>query len=162
MLRKIEGKRRRRQQRMRWLDGITDSNGHEFEQTPGDSSGQWSLVRCSPWAGSQRVGPDWVTEQQACWFPPHLPLSVLLLEVSGPPTLPHHYFPRPLYWGTGNRTVVFPPNRTPWMTNGACWQWGAKPGVPWWLKGVVAESMSPVRWLGMWTHGVKWGGFSLW
>ena len=25
MLRKIEGKRRRRQQRMRWLDGITDS-----------------------------------------------------------------------------------------------------------------------------------------
>ena len=40
MLGKIEGKRRRRQQRMRWLDGITDSNGHEFEQTPGDSSGQ--------------------------------------------------------------------------------------------------------------------------
>ena len=25
MLEKIEGKRRRRQQRMRWLDGITDS-----------------------------------------------------------------------------------------------------------------------------------------
>ena len=25
MLRKIEGRRRRRQQRMRWLDGITDS-----------------------------------------------------------------------------------------------------------------------------------------
>ena len=95
--------------------------------------------------GSQRVGPDWVTEQQACWFPPHLPLSVLLLEVSGPPTLPHHYFPRPLYWGAGNRTVVLPPSRTPWMTNGACWQWGARPGVPWWLKGVVAESMSPVR-----------------
>ena len=27
MLRKIEGKRRREQQRMRWLDGITDSLG---------------------------------------------------------------------------------------------------------------------------------------
>ena len=27
MLRKIEGKRRRGQQRMRWLDGITDSMG---------------------------------------------------------------------------------------------------------------------------------------
>ena len=27
MLGKIEGKRRRRQQRMRWLDGITDSMG---------------------------------------------------------------------------------------------------------------------------------------
>ena len=36
---------------MRWLDGITD-NGHEFEQTPGDSEGQRSLACCSPW-GSQ-------------------------------------------------------------------------------------------------------------
>ena len=24
-------------------------NGHEFEQTPGDSEGQGSLVSCSPW-----------------------------------------------------------------------------------------------------------------
>ena len=24
-------------------------NGHEFGQTPGDSEGQGSLVRCSPW-----------------------------------------------------------------------------------------------------------------
>ena len=24
-------------------------NGHEFEQTPGDSEGQGSLVHCSPW-----------------------------------------------------------------------------------------------------------------
>ena len=24
-------------------------NGHEFEQTPGDSKGQGSLVCCSPW-----------------------------------------------------------------------------------------------------------------
>ena len=31
VLRKIEGGRRRGWQRMRWLDGITDSNGHEFE-----------------------------------------------------------------------------------------------------------------------------------
>ena len=44
MLRKIEGRRRRGQQRMRWLDGI---NGHEFEQTPGESEGQGSLVCCS-------------------------------------------------------------------------------------------------------------------
>ena len=46
MLGKIEG-RRRGQQRMRWLDGITSR--HEFEQTPGDSEGQGSLVCCSPW-----------------------------------------------------------------------------------------------------------------
>ena len=31
MLGKIEGGRRRGRQRMRWLDGITNSNGHEFE-----------------------------------------------------------------------------------------------------------------------------------
>ena len=34
---------------MRGLDGITDGNGHECEQTQGDSEGQGSLVCCSPW-----------------------------------------------------------------------------------------------------------------
>ena len=37
-------------------------NGHELEQTPGDSEGQGSLVCCSPWG--HRVGHDLVTEQQ--------------------------------------------------------------------------------------------------
>ena len=37
-------------------------NGHEFEQTPGDSEGQESLVCCSSWG--HRVGYDLVTEQQ--------------------------------------------------------------------------------------------------
>ena len=32
-------------------------NGHEFEQTPGDSEGQGSMGCCSPW-GLQRVGHD--------------------------------------------------------------------------------------------------------
>ena len=32
----------------RWLDGH-QLNGQEFEQTPGDSEGQGSLVSCSPW-----------------------------------------------------------------------------------------------------------------
>ena len=35
--------------RLRWLDGITDFNGHEFEQSPGDGEEQGSLVCCSPW-----------------------------------------------------------------------------------------------------------------
>ena len=34
MLGKIEGSRRRGRQRMRYLDGITDLNGYEFEQAP--------------------------------------------------------------------------------------------------------------------------------
>ena len=48
MLGKIEGKSRRRRQRMKWLDGIT-INGHEFEQAPGDGEGQGSLAYCNPW-----------------------------------------------------------------------------------------------------------------
>ena len=46
---KIEGRRRRGGQRIRWLDGITDSMEHEFEQTLGDGEGQGSLACCSPW-----------------------------------------------------------------------------------------------------------------
>ena len=51
MLGKTEGRRRRGQQRIRWLDH--QLNGHEFEQTPGDSEGQGSLVCCSPWGSKE-------------------------------------------------------------------------------------------------------------
>ena len=43
MLGKIEDKKKRGQQGMRWLDGITDSM-NVFEQTPGESEGQGSLA----------------------------------------------------------------------------------------------------------------------
>ena len=50
MLGKIEGKRRRGRQRMRWLDGIRDSMDMNLsEQISGDSEGQGSLACCSPW-----------------------------------------------------------------------------------------------------------------
>ena len=53
MLGKIEGRRRRGRQTMRWLDGITDAKDmslskHELGQTPGDSEGEGDLVCCSP------------------------------------------------------------------------------------------------------------------
>ena len=52
MLGTIEDRRRRGQQRMRWLDGITDY-GHEFEQAPGIGDEQGSLACCSPWGGKE-------------------------------------------------------------------------------------------------------------
>ena len=44
MLGKIEGRRRRGQQRMRWLDGITDSMDMVFGWTLGVGDGQGGLV----------------------------------------------------------------------------------------------------------------------
>ena len=49
MLGGIGGKRRRGQQRMRWLDGITDSMDIESEWTPGDGDGQGGLACCDSW-----------------------------------------------------------------------------------------------------------------
>ena len=49
MLGKTEGRRRRGRQRMRRLDGITDSMDLSLSQAPGVGDGQGSLACCSPW-----------------------------------------------------------------------------------------------------------------
>ena len=48
MLGKIEGRRRRGRQRMRWLDGTTDSMDMSLSQAPGVGDGQGSLACCNP------------------------------------------------------------------------------------------------------------------
>ena len=50
MLGKIEGRRRRGQQRMRYWGGITNSMNIEYKQAPGVGDGQGSLGCCSPWS----------------------------------------------------------------------------------------------------------------
>ena len=49
MLRKIEGRRKRGWQRMRWLWWHHEPNVHEFEQVPRVGDGQGSLASCSSW-----------------------------------------------------------------------------------------------------------------
>ena len=49
MLGKIEGRRRRGQQRMRWLDDISDLLDISLSKLSGVGDGQGSLVCCSSW-----------------------------------------------------------------------------------------------------------------
>ena len=86
MLGKIEGGRRRGRQRMRWLDGITDWMGYEFEQAPRVGDGQGGLACCSPWGKELNIIEqlNWTEEKE--WEPravvvldSHLYTSLLLL-----------------------------------------------------------------------------------
>ena len=60
MLGKIDGRRRRGRQRMRWLDGITDAMDMNLGKL-GWGTGRPGVLQSTE---SQRVRHDWVTEKQ--------------------------------------------------------------------------------------------------
>ena len=62
MLRKIEGRSKRGRQRMRWLDGITDSMDMSLSKLQELVNGQGSLVCCSPWGHKESDTHDQATE----------------------------------------------------------------------------------------------------
>ena len=57
MLGKIEGRKRRGWQRMRWLDGITDSKDMSLSQLR-------KLVCCSPWGCKESDTTEWLNSTQ--------------------------------------------------------------------------------------------------
>ena len=52
----------RGRQRMRWLDGITDSMDMSFESASGVGDGQGSLACCNPWGHKELDTTEQLTE----------------------------------------------------------------------------------------------------
>ena len=81
MLGKIEGRRRRGWQRMRWLDGIINS----MDMSLGDGSWWWTRRLGVLWfMGSQRVGHDWATELNWCPLSQWCYLTISILPLPSP------------------------------------------------------------------------------
>ena len=77
MLRKIEGRRRREHQRMRWLDGITKTiNMNLTKLRRWWGTGRPGVLEST---GLQRVGHDWVTELIWIFRKPEKAVKILVL-----------------------------------------------------------------------------------
>ena len=60
MLRKTEGGRRRGQQRMRWLNGITNSVNMSLSELQETAEGQGGLACYSPWGRKESDMTEWL------------------------------------------------------------------------------------------------------
>ena len=84
MLGGVGGRRRRGRQRMRWLDGITDSMGMSLS-TPGVGDGQGGLACCDSWGckesdTTERLNwTDYYNQDASCFL---LPCFLCLIKLS--------------------------------------------------------------------------------
>ena len=96
---KIEGRRRRGRQRMRWLDGITDLMDMSLSKL-GVGDGQGGLARCSPWGRKESDTTErlnWTKCKMASFFS-----SLLLKDSSHKGTSVDTKSPAPLTSGLGD------------------------------------------------------------
>ena len=77
---KIEGKRRRRHQRMRWI-GITDEMDMNFSKLREIMKHREAWHAAVQSMGSQRVGHDWTTEQQQQQQQQHLDFLIYAASI---------------------------------------------------------------------------------
>ena len=67
LLGKIEGRRRRGQQRIRWLYGITDSMDMSLSKLRENGERQGSLARCSPWGCKESDMTEQLNNNNYSW-----------------------------------------------------------------------------------------------
>ena len=89
VLGKIEGRRRKGRQRMRWLEvrWHHQLNGHEFEQAPGAGDGQGGVVCCRPWGRkesdmTEQLNQTELSSQQEAWCMLNIMLAFTIIPIS--------------------------------------------------------------------------------
>ena len=78
MLGEIQGRRRRGRQRMKWLDGITDSKDMSLDSTPGVGDGQWGLACCGSWGHKELDTTEWLNWAWWWWLQGTIYIFILI------------------------------------------------------------------------------------